>query len=221
MVDTEVTLVEGTTEDRTKVSGMINSARSGTKINEDILVFNAFDLLSLYEFESCSCASPYCDRLINLRSLLGVLPNTAPIKLAETYIIRTPEKVQELYADMISKNQEGLILKSPSHFYSFKRSPDWAKLKEVKTADLLCVDFEFGEGKYDGMIGALVCEGLVEGKKILVRVGSGLTDADRLAHPSDYLAHTIELKYNSVIQDSRTKQWSLFLPRFVQVRFDK
>lgn len=220
MIDTEVTIKEGTTVDRTKVSGMINSARSHGIIDEQILVFNAFDYMPVHDFEACICNTPYIDRLAKLKEIIDAA-NTPVLTLALTWIARTPAQVNEVYMDTISQNLEGLILKSPTHLYSFKRSADWVKLKEVKTADLLCVDWAPGTGKYEGMIGALVCEGVVEGKQVLVSIGSGLTDADRADHPSDYLSNIIEVKYNSVIQDSKTGRWSLFLPRFVCVRFDK
>lgn len=222
MIDTEVTIKNGTSVDRTKVSGMINSARCGTAINEDLLVFNAFDMMTLDEFQSAQCSLGYIDRLNKLKDLCEIVKGPyVPLELAETWIVRNAPAVDALYDSIIADGQEGLILKQPTHLYSFKRSADWAKLKEVRTADLQCVDIEEGTGKYAGMIGALVCEGVVEGQNVFVCAGSGLTDLDRSAHYSDYIGHTIEVKYNSIIQDSRTGQWSLFLPRFVCVRFDK
>ena len=217
MIDSEVTLKSGLSVERSRVSGMINSARSGTKINESLLAFNCFDLLPLEEFNSLVCSTGYKSRAYEL----GQLCRQIGLLFAETTKVNSVEEVQELYAQHIEQGLEGLILKPLDHLYTYKRSKDWVKLKEVKSADLQCVDIVDGTGKYQGMIGALVCQGTVEGKQITVNVGSGLTDADRAEHQSEFISHTIEIKYNSVIQDSVTKEWSLFLPRFVMVRHDK
>jgi len=116
---------------------------------------------------------------------------------------------------------EGLVLKYPEHKYTFKRSKDWIKVKEVKHADLRVVDIREGTGKYKGMIGGLVCVGEVEGHRVRVAVGSGLSDIQRSLDDIEFIQETVEVLYNTVIQDSVTLEWSLFLPRFVQVRFDK
>ncbi len=50
MLDTEVTLLSGKCEERTQVSGMLNSARQGGKINEDALHFHVFDAMEYSEF---------------------------------------------------------------------------------------------------------------------------------------------------------------------------
>ena len=94
-------------------------------------------------------------------------------------------------------------------------------MKAVKTADLKCVDTFEGLGKYTGMLGGVICVGEVEGKLIKVRVGSGLTDCHRAMPDSEFLDRVIEVKYNTIIKDSNNDHWSLFLPRFVGVRFDK
>jgi DNA ligase-1 len=177
--------------------------------------------MSLFDFECSKCTVPYLDRLHKAHEIIDRGNKHSPLKAAHTWVAATPARVNQIYADLIDQGLEGLILKSPKHLYTFKRSADWVKLKEIKTADLQCVDYVQGTGKYQGMIGALACEGLVEGQHVTVNVGSGLTDEDRQHHPSDFIARTIEVKYNSIIQDSITKEWSLFLPRFVMVRFDK
>ena len=60
-----------------------------------------------------------------------------------------------------------------------------------------------------------------EGVAIKVKVGSGLSDWDREQTEDTYLHKTIEILYNSVTQNAITEEYSLFLPRFNQVRIDK
>jgi len=92
------------------------------------------------------------------------------------------KELNNLFTNTINQGQEGLMLKKWDSLYSFKRSNAWLKLKPVLDADLTCVDIIEGEGKYKGMVGALACEGFVDGTFVKVKVGSGLTDMDRQLH---------------------------------------
>lgn len=220
MIDTEVTLLEGKMEDRTKVSGMINSAMHGGMIEEESLVFNCFDFMQLSSWEAASCDEIYDIRFAVLKAALSEIRHEQLV-LADTNEAHSKEAVDELYNAVIDMGYEGLILKQAKHLYTFKRSKDWVKLKEIKTADLTCYAIQAGEGKYEGFIGALLCKGKVDGKDIKVSVGSGLKDIERSMRESYFINQTIEVKYNTIIQDSVTKEWSLFLPRYVMTRFDK
>ena len=224
IIDTEVTLAEGKMEDRTKVSGMINSAMHGGVIAEEDLVLNCFDFMTLSQWENCKCSDPYEMRFSFLRSTVNrIQVETAQLQLAVTNEVHNADAANELYNAAIDLGYEGLVLKDAKHKYTFKRSKDWIKLKEIKTADLKCYAIQMGEpgSKYDGYIGALMCRGTVEGKEIKVNVGSGLKDIQRSMRESYFMHQTIEVKYNAVIRDSVTGEYSLFLPRFVEVRFDK
>ena len=219
ILDGEITSLSGKMEDRTKVSGWINSAMHGTQIDETKLKFTAFDAMDYADFMSTKCTWEYTYRFNLVRKLINTI-NNPYIQLAETIQVNNINQVEALYADKLSQGFEGLVLKSSSHLYSFKRSKDWIKMKEIKSTELVCIDVQEGTGKYEGSIGALICQGTVDGKQVRVRVGSGLTDKDRDQSPSSYIGKDIEVKYNTTIQDSVSKEWSLFLPRYVGIRFD-
>jgi ATP-dependent DNA ligase len=53
------------------------------------------------------------------------------------------------------------------------------KWKPVITVDLNIVGFEEGTGRNEGRLGAIICEGIDDGKIINVNVGGGLTDENR------------------------------------------
>jgi ATP-dependent DNA ligase len=217
MLDGEIVTQGGRVGTRPMVSGMINSAMHGGRINENILDYAVFDSMHLDDFDFRKCAIDYQDRyaktaIYALKAEITVARNTMMYKTAD---------VQELSEHMYSDGFEGLILKPLLHPYRFSRSPHWVKIKETKTADLYCTGTTEGTGKYEGMIGALKLEGIVEGHDISVKAGSGMNDNQRASSPYCYLYRTIEVKYNSVIQDQRTGEWSLFLPRFNGIRIDK
>lgn len=217
-LDGELVLKGGKLEDRTSVSGMVNSAIHGGIIDETKLEYAVFDALRTSDFEACVCIQGYTKRFNNVVQLSRHHPY---LTYPETNIVYSPDDVNILAEWVYSQGYEGLILKMPNHMYTYKRSKEWIKVKQIKTADLRVINIEEGKGKYQGMIGALDCTGVVEGKTVLVSVGSGLSDSQRDSNPTEYHGKTIEVKYNSLIKDSKTGVYSLFLPRFVKVRIDK
>ncbi len=220
VLDGEMVIASGRLADRTKVSGMINSAMHGGKIDEYALCYHIFDAMKLHHWEAVECPIIYSHRLKLVRLLIEQIDSYL-VDVAFTFNALTKADLEESYDIFIQLGYEGLILKDENHLYTFKRSKDWIKLKEIKTVDLNCSAVVEGLGKYEGMIGALVCHGRVEGKDIQVNVGSGLSDADRCLPGSAFINEIIEIKYNSLILDSMTGLYSLFLPRFVDVRYDK
>ena len=205
---------------RSVVTGLINSAIRNKSIDEDKLEFNVFDYLTLEEFTSFICTKTYLVRRFTAAVCVNSL-SLPQLTLAKQYAVSHQGELEVLYAALVEQGYEGLIIKHTESQYTFKRSAEWIKLKETKTADIQCVDIVEGQGKYIDEIGALHCEGIVEGKNIQVKVGSGLADIDRAEEYTYFLGKTIEIKYNSITKDSRTGQYSLFLPRFVCVREDK
>ena len=114
--------------------------------------------------------------------------------------------------NIVKQGWEGLMCVEPNSIYTpGKRGNHIVKLKYRKTTDLLCIGVEEGEGKYLGMIGALV---LKDSKGRVVSVGSGLDDADRLGLHVYYIGKIIEIEYEQIID-------TYIQPTFVGVRHDK
>lgn len=218
--DGELVEASGQSIDRTSVSGRVNSALHGGVLSIANLKYMVFDYMTYEEFMGQSAVHPYGTRYIQMlhRLMQGSTPN---IEHSNSVTVLNAQEANELYSSLLSDGYEGLILKSSAHKYTFKRSKDWVKVKAIKTADITCYDVLEGEGKYEGMIGSLMCEGHVDGRDIKVKVGSGLSDCQRGFPESHFIGKCIEVKYNQVIQDAKTGEWSLFIPRFVMVRHDK
>jgi len=88
---------------------------------------------------------------------------------------------------------------------------------------LTVVNIEEGTGRNEGRLGALVCEGVDDGKTIRVNVGSGYSDTDR----DDYwtnskvvIGRTAEVLADAITQN-QDGSYSLRFPRFVRFRDDK
>jgi len=217
MLDGELCFGDSRGSNHTKVSGIVNSALKGTLIDNPDLVYTIFDTMTLEEFYNQDCPYTYDYRFKKVKDLIH---QTKQINIAKTWIIESLEELEEQFEEVVEKGYEGFILKDWSHLYKFKRTKDWLKIKEEKTADLECISFEEGSGKYVGMIGSLVCRGFVEGQYVIVNVGTGLSDADRSTSIYEYLGKKIEVGFNTIIQDKKTGNWSLFLPKFIAIRGD-
>lgn len=222
MLDGELCVGDSQNSNHTYVGGLVNSARQGNPITNTNLVYNVFDGMPLDIFNNKLRTDPYYKRLYFIDENLV---ESKLVRRTSNFTFETLEDINNTFTNLIKDGYEGLILKPAGHRYSFKRCKDWIKVKETKKAgkdaDLECIDIKYGSGKYKGLIGSLVCKGIVEGKSVQVSIGTGLTDKDRILKPNYYVSKYIEVKYNCLIQNKQTGQWSLFLPRFVQVREDK
>lgn len=113
--------------------------------------------------------------------------------------VNTIQEAQELTQSWVKLGWEGSMLKSPKHIYQpGKRTNDIIKLKPRKTADLLCIGWEYGEadGKYHDCIGRLV---LQDSKGRQCKAGSGLSDTEReLSNADDFIGQVIEVEYERI-----------------------
>ena len=99
------------------------------------------------------------------------------------YIVRSEpirEYGEEYYEAAVQKNLEGIIAKRRESTYQpGTRSPDWLKIKQVKTCDCVIFGYTAGSGNRSSSFGALLLGLYDEGKPVYVgRVGTGFSDRD-------------------------------------------
>jgi DNA ligase-1 len=127
-------------------------------------------------------------------------------------------RYKEINAKAIAGGYEGIMLKDPDAGYECKRSVAWLKLKPFIEVSLTVVDTEEGTGKNVGKMGALVCEGVDDGKAIRVNVGSGFTDQQRDEFWSCRVdGQIVEVRADAVTQN-QDGTYSLRFPRFKAFR---
>ncbi len=96
----------------------------------------------------------------------------------------------------VSEGYEGGMLKAPDHIYQpGKRVNNIIKIKPRLTADLLCVAWKDGTGKYANMIGALLLE---DSKGRKTWAGSGLSDYQREMDPEYFVGQVVEIQYERI-----------------------
>lgn len=209
--------------DRKTGNGWINRAikkpESLTEEQINSFAIVAWDIIDVGEFKAEKSNRPYVERFSLLERVIR--PDFNHIRSVFSEVVDTWEQAEHFYGLALNSGQEGLIIKNTDLLWENKRPKGCVKMKAELDADLLVTGVQEGTGKYAGMIGSLVCESAGD-NKIVVNVGSGMSDADRKKDPSEYIDKIVAVVYNEIIK-SRVddKPRSLFLPIFKEVRLDK
>jgi DNA ligase-1 len=196
--------------------------KSDVKANDAIL--NLFDVIPLEDFEKGIWDKRQEDRSAMVyywhKQHKDVLPNVAVVghELVDLDTSEGQVRYKEINAKAIAGGYEGIMLKDPEAPYECKRSVAWLKLKPFIEVSLTVVATEEGTGKNVGKMGALVCEGVDDGKAIRVNVGSGFTDEQRDEFWSCRVdGQIVEVRADAVTQN-QDGTYSLRFPRFKSFR---
>ena len=203
-----------------ETSGLINKHSTDKK-----LIYNIFDIIT---------DAPYMFRREELHKI------DYSQKLSKQVLIHPVlkyfktldelEACQNILNDVTNIGGEGLMINLASATYLHKRTDQILKLKKVYTMDMKVYDISYGEGKYEGMIGALEAVAKTDdGKTIICSVGTGLSDEQREEWSIDtsrIMGKTIEVSYFSLSQTKQDREYgtniySLRFPRLKRVRDDK
>lgn len=196
-------------------NGILNKAIRGTirPTEAELVVYNCWDSIDQTQ------TIPYRYRLekLNSRFVGGTNAKVYPVK---TDIARSIEDIEIMFAKALEEGEEGVIAKNIGSLWQPKRTYDLVKYKAEITCDLIVVGWEEGNGKNAGRTGALVCE--TSDGKVRVNVGTGFSDAQRIEFQRNKpIDRIVELRYNSRISKRGGGIDSLYLPRFVKIRYDK
>lgn len=203
--------------DRQTGNGILNKAVKGTISEAEASLVKAvvWDMIPYMYFTDGYCPTPYSARFERLSGSI----NSDKIDLVPTEIVQSLEEAQVIFERYLAQGKEGIILKDATCEWEDKRSKHQIKFKGELECDLVVTGVEEGRGKYEGKIGALICEsadGVVK-----VSVGSGLSDLQRSQLATeDVVGRIIAIKYNARIKNKQGQE-SLFLPIFIELRADK
>jgi ATP-dependent DNA ligase len=203
--------------DRQTGNGILNKAVKGTISAAEAAKVSAtlWDIIPYENFMAGVSNHTYQTRF----GVLESLPLSGRIRLVENKIVESFDDARTLFESYLAEGQEGIILKDLSGIWQDKRVKTQVKFKAELDCDLRIVGIQPGTGKYEGLVGALLCES--EDGIIKVDVGSGLSDDDRKDFTNDSPVGKIAtVLYNARIKNKQGEE-SLFLPRLVEIREDK
>ena len=188
-----------------------------------------FDIIPLSDFRKGICKHTQRDRHAHLTTLVtsGLLQkhtgDSVYVVPKVTVDLDTAEGAtafREFNRKAIEAKYEGIMVKDPDEPYECKRSIAWLKIKPVIEVTLEVISVEEGEpdGKFVGMMGALTCVGVEDGKTIEVSVGTGFTDEERRdywARKDELIGFMVEVQADAITQSRDKKNtYSLRFPRF-------
>ena len=140
-------------------------------------------------------------------------------EIEEHYLCNTLEDLKYYFKIMCDRKEEGLVVKLPENKYEYGSRKNWFKIKPICESTFKVVDYEYGAGKLNNLVGALY---IVDGNnKIKSKVGSGITDETREIIMNKLKDNTLIGSYIDVIYNEITDTNSLRFPRFSKFREDK
>lgn len=207
---------------------LMRQARRKENVQATDSVFNVFDILPIEDFHRGYWNAQLHKRIAILEKFRPIFDEMDNVELLPHIMVDLDtaagkDQFDRYCSDMVEKGFEGVMIKDVNAPYECKRNTFWMKYKPVYDYDLKVVDIEEGTGKNKGRMGALVCEGVDDGKQISVNVGSGYTDEER----DDYWKNKKKVIGSTavVLADAITKNqdgtYSLRFPRFKTFRTDK
>ena len=204
---------------------LMKQAQRKTDVQTDGMTYSVFDVIPLADFERGFWNAQQHKRLAILEEYRAVFEMTNCVRIMDGIEVDldTAEghDILRRYAeDAVAAGFEGIMIKDLGAPYECRRSTFWMKWKPTITVDLNIVGFEEGTGRNQGRLGAIICEGDDNGRRINVNVGSGLSDANRDEYWSardQLLGDVIEVEADAVTQN-QDGTYSLRFPRFVRFR---
>jgi len=188
-------------------------------------VLMLFDMLPLSEFKAGKSTLGQKRRTAFLKQFKGVFDKVGNIGLVpqvEVDLDSTVGQMQfiEFNKDAIANGYEGIMIKDLDAKYVCKRHVAWLKQKPFIEVSLEVTNVEEGTGRNEGRLGALVCSGVDDGKTIVVNVGSGFSDNDRIEFWADrdsVIGQIVEVRADAITQN-QDGTYSLRFPRFLRFR---
>lgn len=207
-------------------NGMINSVLQGGSWPE-----GHYPTLQVWDQIPLSVVTPkgkydmtYERRLGGLHLSLKAIPGKL-ISLVPTKIVYSLKEAYAHYKELLLSGKEGTIIKRREMIWRDHTSKDQIKLKLEADCELEVLDFVPGDetGKHKDTFGSLRCGSSC--RKLIVDV-AGFKDDKRLEiHKKGeaYKGTILTVRSNAILYSDNLekKAHSLFLPRFVDERFDK
>jgi DNA ligase-1 len=184
-----------------------------------------FDIIPLVEWKKGESVQGQRRRSKMLETFKNIFADTKCIEIVPQTEVDLDTMVGEVeFKDynkkMVEEGYEGIMIKDIDSVYQCKRSTAWLKMKPFIEVSLEVKDVEEGTGRNEGKLGAFVCEGIDDGKKINVNVGSGFSDANRdefWTGRANIPGQVVEVRADAVTQN-QDGTYSLRFPRFLRFR---
>jgi len=128
-------------------------------------------------FDAPECPGGFEQRLSYCEKLL----NECPVAVAVRHeVCRDEDHLRAFSEGLLARGAEGTMLRRPGSRYEGKRSDNLLKHKPQESDEAEIIDFDKGNGKHRGRMGAILCRW----KGIRFKIGTGISDALRETPPA-------------------------------------
>jgi DNA ligase-1 len=198
-------------------------------VNAVDAVLHLFDFIPLKDFQQGVWERSQVQRSEKLTHWKSLWSDETPnIEILSNELVdldtaQGKKRFKEINQLAIEGGYEGIMIKEVEAPYECKRTTNWLKLKPFIEVSLQVVGVEEGTGRNLGRLGALVCSGTDDGKEIIVNVGSGFSDADRVDFWNNHvvhngiIGHVVEVRADAITMNQEGN-YSLRFPRFLRFR---
>lgn len=200
-------------------------------VNASDAVLNLFDIIPLVEFKQGKSTLGQKRRSAFLKNFENIFNDSGfitivPQKEFDLDVFTDEIEFKDYMKEMVDAGYEGIMIKDPDAKYECKRTTGWLKMKPFIEVSLTVTAVEEGTGRNQGRLGALVCEGVDDDKRIVVNVGSGLSDEQRMDFwaayqetPESVVGQVVEVRADAATRSQDSDDvWSLRFPRFLRFR---
>ena len=137
-------------------------------------------------FDMPAHGGPFTDRIAALNSAVAQIGQPWVVAVLQTRAT-THAALQVQMHRVVKAAGEGLMLHRGASLYTAARNDDLLKVKPYEDAEARVVGHQPGQGKYTGMLGALLVESVASGNAaapgVRFKIGTGLSDAQRRSPP--------------------------------------
>lgn len=195
-------------------------------VQADDTEFFVFDTLPLAEFQAGKSTKTCRERHQQLLDIFGNEGMGDVIVVEKKEVDLDTDEGQKTFKEYnkmaLDRGLEGIMIKDVDALYECKRSHFMLKAKPFIEVTLTVTATEEGTGRNVGKLGALICEGVDDGKSIKVNVGSGLSDEQRESfwhHKGDIIDQLVEVRADAITKNQDSiDEYSLRFPRFKTFR---
>ena len=186
-----------------------------------------FDIVPLVEFKAGQSTMGQKRRSAFLKEFANTFADSGcieiiPQKEFDLDVFTDEIEFKDYNKAMVEAGYEGIMIKDPNGKWEGKRSTAWLKQKPFIEVSLAVTAVEEGTGRNKDRLGAIVCEGIDDGKRIVVNVGSGFTDEQRQefwASKDTLIDQIVEVRADAATRSQDSEDtWSLRFPRFLRFR---
>lgn len=161
-----------------------------------------------------------------LETAINKMGDNEFVRMIEYRIVNSLDEAFDFNSEMMAIDEEGTVLKCEHGIWKAHTSPKQLKMKMRMEVDLEIIGFNPGEGKRSGVLGSIILRS--SDGEIVVSCGTGFKEKDAewtfasiWEKKEELLGKICCIETTEITKDKKTGKLSLFIPSFVEFRFDK